>query len=104
MHEILDLKRYPLDQLDSESGQELVKRCQDDLARDGLFNLTGLMLAQAIEAVVAQTDPLFESSSFAHRRMHNIYFLPEVQSITRCCTNLRRRIIRFARIKSLAVF
>jgi hypothetical protein len=81
MHEIIDLKRYPLDQLDSASGQELVKRCQDDLTRDGMFNLTGLMLPQAIEAVVAQTDPLFESSSFAHRRMHNIYFLPEVPGL-----------------------
>ncbi len=81
MHEVLDLERYPLDRSDSPQGRELVARCRDDLARDGLFNLVGLMLPEAIEKVVAQAIPLFESDAFAHSRKHNIYFLPEVPGL-----------------------
>ncbi len=81
MHEIIDLKRYPIDRIDSQEGQALVKRCRDDLERDGMFNLVGLMLPEAIENVVAEATPLFESDAFTHRRMHNIYFLPEVPGL-----------------------
>jgi hypothetical protein len=81
MHEIIDLERYPLDRIDSPEGRDLVERCRDDLARDGMFNLVGLMLPVAIDKMVAQTTSLFESNAFTHRRKHNIYFLPEVPGL-----------------------
>ena len=81
MHEIIDLERYPLDHIDSRDGQKLVKRCREDLERDGMFNLVGLMLPGAIEKVVAEATPLFESVAFTHSRIHNIYFLPEVPDL-----------------------
>jgi hypothetical protein len=81
MHEIIDLERYPLDRIDSPEGQQLVARCRDDLARNGMFNLVGLMLPEAIEKVVAQATPIFESDAFVHSRRHNVYFLPEVPGL-----------------------
>ena len=78
MHEVIDLQRYPLDQLDSVDGQALVKRCRDDLDRGGMFNLAGLMRPEAIEKAVSEAKLLFESDAFTHSRQHNIYFLPEI--------------------------
>ena len=81
MQEIIDLKLYPLDRIDSPEYQELVVRCREDLAREGMFNLVGLMLPETIEKVVAQTTSLFQSDAFTHCRKHNIYFLPEVPGL-----------------------
>jgi hypothetical protein len=81
MHDVIDLQRYPLDQLDSVDGQALVKRCRDDLDRDGMFNLAGLMRPEAIENAVSEAKLLFESDAFTHSRLHNIYFLPEIQGL-----------------------
>jgi hypothetical protein len=81
MYEVIDLNRYPLDRIDSPDGQALVKRCRDDLERDGMFNLDGLLLPEAIKKVVAEVTPLFESDAFTHRRKHNIYFLPKVPGL-----------------------
>lgn len=82
MHEIINLERYPLDRLDSPQGQDLVTRCRDDLLRDGMFNLFGLLLPDAIETIVAETSSIFETDAFKHRRKHNIYFLPEVSDLS----------------------
>ncbi|MFT5112095.1 MAG: hypothetical protein ACI8P9_001418 [Parasphingorhabdus sp.] len=81
MHQIIDLKRYPLDQLNSPEGRKLVSRCRDDLTHTGMFNLVGLMLPDAIDKLVTQTTPLFETQAFTHSRMHNIYFLPSVPGL-----------------------
>ena len=81
MHEVIDFERYPLDRIDSGNGQALVKRCRDDLARDGMFNLVGLLRPEAIEKVIAEVTPLFEVNAFTHSRKHNIYFLPEVPGL-----------------------
>ena len=78
---IIDLQRYPLDQLDSEAGQVLIRECQQVLERDGLFNLEGLLLPAAIEQAVANSADQLENHSFTHEREHNIYFLPEVEGL-----------------------
>jgi len=81
MHEIIDLERYPLDRIDSQEGQALVKRCRDDLERNGMFNLVGLLRPESIDKVIAEVIPLFEADAFTHIRKHNIYFLPEVPGL-----------------------
>ncbi len=81
MHDVIDLDRFPLDQLDSVDGQALVRRCRDDLERDGMFNLAGLMRPEAIEKAVSEVKLLFKTSAFTHSRQHNIYFLPEIQDL-----------------------
>ena len=78
---IIDLQRYPLDRPDSEAGQALVKKCQQDLEKDGLFNLKGLLLPAAIEQAVSNSADQLKNHSFTHERQHNIYFLPEVEGL-----------------------
>jgi len=74
MRDILDLDRYPLDRPDSADWQALVDQCRADLARDGMFNLEGLMRVDvAAEAVVAMNDQ-FDTEAFLHERGHNVYF------------------------------
>jgi len=81
MHDVIDLERYPLDQFDSLDGQALVRRCRDDLERDGMFNLAGLMRPEAIEKAVSEAKLQFETNAFTHSRQHNIYFLPEIHDL-----------------------
>jgi hypothetical protein len=81
MNHLIDLQRYPIDRLDSEAGKALVARCRADLARDGLFNLAGLMRPEVIDTLLHELKPLFASTAFTHRRRHNIYFLREVEGL-----------------------
>jgi hypothetical protein len=81
MNHLIDLERYPLDRLDSTAGQALVARCRDDLERDGLFNLIGLLREDVVTTLLRDLAPLMASESFTHRRRHNIYFLPKVDDL-----------------------
>lgn len=81
MNDILDLDRYPLDALDSDRGQALIARCKADLARDGMFNLDGLVRAEAVTRAVAQMMPISLSDAFHHKRHHNIYFKPTLPDL-----------------------
>lgn len=74
MHTILDLKQFPLDQPDSAAYDALVKRCRTDLARDGMFNLTGFLRPEVAAETTAMLAPRFASDSFEHARTHNVYF------------------------------
>ncbi len=81
MQDILDLDRYPLDQPGSPGWTALVDRCQADLARDGMFNLEGLMRPGAVRRSVSETAPVFDASAFTHKRAHNIYFRKEIPGL-----------------------
>ncbi len=81
MHDILDLDRYPLDQPGSPGWIALVDRCKADLARDGMFNLDGLLKPGAITRVIAEVKPVLDSASFIHRRSHNVYFRKEIPGL-----------------------
>lgn len=74
MDDFLDLKRYPLDRHGSPGWNDLVARCRADLARDGMFNLDGLMNRGAAESAAAGLAAKFATESFHHMREHNIYF------------------------------
>lgn len=74
MHDILDLDRFPLDTPGSSAWDALVDRCRDDLARDGMFNLDGLMRTDIAADVATGLKPQFATDSFRHERTHNIYF------------------------------
>lgn len=81
MRDILDLDRYPLDQPGSPAWHALVARCHSDLARDGMFNLDGLLLPKALDRAMAEVGPIMERLSFLHKRHHNIYFRKEVPGL-----------------------
>lgn len=90
MDRLLDLKRYPLEDLTSARGQELVAACQRDLAEGGLFNLEGFVRLEALEQCVAEIAPLFERDAFTHRRSHNIYFKDDIAGLPAGHPALRR--------------
>ena len=68
-----------MDALDSARGQALVARCRKDLHDAGMFSLEGLIRSEALEACVAEVEPLFDTASFTHARNHNIYFDDEIE-------------------------
>ncbi|NVK31726.1 MAG: 2OG-Fe(II) oxygenase [Gammaproteobacteria bacterium] len=74
MFEFLDLKRYPLDQPNTQAWHDLVAQSKTALARDGMFNLEGLLDPNIAEQTAADLAPLFREQSFVHQREHNIYF------------------------------
>jgi hypothetical protein len=81
MHDILDLDRYPLDKPGSPEWRALVDRCKTDLARDGMFNVEGLMRPAAVRSSVDDVTPVLDTSAFTHKRMHNVYFKKSVPGL-----------------------
>ena len=81
MHDILDLARYPLDKPGSPAWADLVNRCRDDLASNGMFNLEGLVKPAALARAMAEIRPVMETLSFVHKRSHNIYFKKDVPGL-----------------------
>ncbi|MCB1434345.1 MAG: 2OG-Fe(II) oxygenase [Alphaproteobacteria bacterium] len=81
MHNILDLDRYPLDKPGSQAWHDLVAQCRKDLARNGMFNLEGLVRPAALECAMAEIRPVMETLSFVHKRRHNIYFKKDVPGL-----------------------
>ena len=81
MRSILDLDRWPVTALDGALGRALVSRCRAALRDAGMFSLEGLIRSEALQACVAEVEPLFETSSFTHARDHNIYFDDEIADL-----------------------
>lgn len=80
MKDILDLDRFPLDRPRSAAYRALVRRCQDELAGEGLFSLHRLVRPEAIEACAQGLAPRFEGA-YVHKRAHNVYFLKQVPGL-----------------------
>ena len=77
----IDLDRYPLHRPDTDAYRTLVEKCRADLAREGMFNLEGFMLPEAIDKTLQDAAPrLNPQEAFVHARTHNIYFrdVPEL--------------------------
>ncbi len=74
MNKLIDLERYPLHQLESVAGQQLVEQCIDDLRCNGMFTLQGFMRHEVIDGILPGLLQKFEQESFTHARQHNIYF------------------------------
>ncbi len=81
MHDILDLDRFPLNNLDSPEGRALIKRCKVDLDASGMFNLDGLVRNDALAACVTEIKPALDQDAYEHRQLHNIYFLKNVDGV-----------------------
>jgi hypothetical protein len=81
MQDILNLDRYPLDSPGTPEWTALVDRCRADLARDGMFNLEGLMRSEAVSRSVGEVTPVLDTSAFTHKRAHNIYFKKQIPGL-----------------------
>jgi hypothetical protein len=82
MRDILDLDRYPLHKPGTPAWTALVEKCRADLARDGMFNLEGLVRPEALFRAVAELRPVLDTLSFTHKRLHNIYFKKEIAGLS----------------------
>jgi len=81
MNRLIDLDRYPLDRLDSDAGQELLRQCMDDIARNGMFTLKGFLRRQVIDEILPRMLQKIENESFTHAREHNVYFDDQVDGL-----------------------
>ena len=81
MRHILDLDRYPLDRPGTPAWEALVTKCRADLAKDGMFNLEGLVKPSALAQAIGEIRPVMDTFSFTHRRRHNIYFRKEIPGL-----------------------
>ncbi len=79
MRDILDLERYPIDQPDRL--EPLIKHCRAELARNGMYNLDGLVRPEAIARAAAQIAPMTKADSYTHERRHNVYFRERVEGL-----------------------
>lgn len=81
MRDILDLDRYPLDRPGSPEWLALVETSKAALAANGMFNLEGLLLPGIAERAAAEVKPVMDAKSHTHKRLHNIYFKPEIPEL-----------------------
>jgi len=70
---LLDLARYPIDDLDSLEGRDLVERCRADLAASGACQLDGFITPDAIETLAVEARQL-APLAFYQDDTHNVYF------------------------------
>ena len=90
MNELLDLDRFPLDELDGAPGRALHAHCRKELHRTGMFNLKGFIRPKALARCVAEAEPVLGSASFTHAREHNIYFDDAIKGLDSDHPALRR--------------
>ena len=90
MNRLLDLKRFPIDDLAGEPGLALVARCRRELAERGTFSLEEFVRPQALARCVAEVEPVFAAAAFLHKRSHNIYFKDRIDGLPSEHPALRR--------------
>lgn len=81
MKDILDLDRYPLDREGSPEWRRLVDTSVTALEADGMFNLEGFLRPGVAEKAVQEIQPVMAARSHVHKRMHNIYFKPDLPEL-----------------------
>ena len=90
MRHILDLERWPLDELGGAKGEALVAHCREELREADLFSLDALIRPDALETSVADVAPVLDAAAFTHSRDHNIYFVDEIEGLDPDHPALRR--------------
>jgi len=81
MKDILDLDRYPLDREGSPEWTRLVDSSVATLETDGMFNLEGFLRPGVAQKAVGEIQPVMAARSHVHKRMHNIYFKPDIAGL-----------------------
>ena len=77
---LVDLARYPIDDLTSEPGRALVERCRRDLDRAGALACPGFLTAEATTLLTAEAEAL-EPFAYLYEAEHTIYFAPPDESL-----------------------
>ncbi|MDV6318695.1 hypothetical protein [Chromohalobacter sp. HP20-39] len=58
LHGLIDLERYPIDQLDGERGRALIEQCREQLGEDGCVVLKGFVPDEALTRLERETERL----------------------------------------------
>lgn len=58
LHGLIDLERYPIDQLDGERGRALIEECRAQLGQDGCVVLKGFVPDEALTRLERETERL----------------------------------------------
>lgn len=81
MRDVLDLDRYPLDQEGSQAWHAMVAQAVAQLDAQGMFNLEGFVRLEAVHKLVDHIKPVMDTQSYTHKRLHNIYFQPDIPDL-----------------------
>lgn len=81
MKTLLDLERFPIDDLATKKGQALIASCKRDLSDMGMFNLEGFVKPSALARMVEEVAPVLKTEAFTHARRHNIYFEKDLDDV-----------------------
>ena len=73
--DIVDLRRYPIHDLDSDTGRAFVARCRTELRNAGVCQLPGFLVPDAVDRMVAHAEALSEKA-FRTDNTHTVYFEP----------------------------
>lgn len=81
MRTIINLDRYPLDREGSRDWNRLVETSIAALNSGGMFNLEDFLMPGIVEKAVSEIQPIMDSRSHTHKRLHNIYFRSEIADL-----------------------
>jgi len=71
---IIDLDRYPIQDLSSVACQALIARCQAELTATAGCCLPGFLRSDALGIIASEVAPLLDKG-FRHTSEHNVYFV-----------------------------
>ncbi|TWP33024.1 HalD/BesD family halogenase [Leekyejoonella antrihumi] len=78
--DVVDLDRYPIHDLASERGQQLIAECKAELAESGVCSLDGFISPEAVAEMVRIAGQL-KDKAWSSNRTHTIYFEPVDETV-----------------------
>src|SRR5712672_3058194 len=73
--DVVDLRRYPINEPDSQACRDLVLHCRDQLRDHGVAQLAGFLTPDAVRQMIATADGL-AGQAWASDQRHTVYFEP----------------------------
>ena len=73
--DVVDLRRYPINEPDSQACRDLVQACRDQLREHGVAQLAGFLTPAAVAQMIAEADRL-AGRAWASDQSHTVYFEP----------------------------
>ena len=77
--DVVDLRRYPINEPASQACRDLVRDCQDQLRDRGVAQLPGFLTPGAVSQMIAEADRL-AGRAWASDQSHTVYFEPPDES------------------------
>jgi hypothetical protein len=78
--DLIDLGRYPIEDLASPAAETLIAECQAALKEAGAFALPGFVRPEAAASLANEIQPLIPQA-FRQNQQHNVYFKADDPSL-----------------------